>query len=71
MTGSVVSVVGSVGAGKSTLLAAVVGDLVPSLGTVKTTAGPVGYVPQRAFILSGTVRENILFGRELHQPTLE
>eukprot|EP01052_Picozoa_sp_SAG31_P033476 SAG31_NODE_3790_length_3878_cov_1.766931_3_plen_278_part_00 len=69
--GSVTSIIGHVGSGKSTLLAAVVGDLIPTSGTVQSTSASVGYVPQRPWILSGTVRENVLFGRPLNKAAFD
>lgn len=61
--GELTCVVGKVGSGKSTLLLAMIGDVHKASGVVKV-AGEVAYVPQNAWIFNGTVRENILFGRE-------
>lgn len=62
----ITAVIGGVGAGKSTLLQTVVGELSPLRGQVQLRDGTtIGYVPQQAIIISGTIRENILFGREL------
>lgn len=61
--GEIAAVVGKVGSGKSTLLSTIVGD-VQCMSGVLRSAGSLGYVPQRAVIVSGSVRENILFGRE-------
>ena len=61
--GHVAAVVGEVGSGKSTLVQALLGELKLQSGSVR--AHPrVGYVPQHALVVSGTIRENILFGRE-------
>ena len=60
--GEIAAVVGKVGSGKSTLLSTIVGD-VQCMSGVLRSAGSLGYVPQRAVIVSGSVRENILFGR--------
>ena len=64
---------GRVGCGKTTLLTAVIGELQPSnvnngssSGTA-AAAATIGYVPQVAHILSGTVRENVLFGRRFNE----
>eukprot|EP00045_Choanoeca_perplexa_P017109 m.242188 g.242188 ORF g.242188 m.242188 type:complete len:1449 (-) comp17453_c0_seq21:1230-5576(-) len=59
--GSLVTVVGPVGAGKSSLLMAMLGELLPSSGTV-TMEGPVGYASQEAWIMSDTIQNNITFG---------
>ena len=59
--GSLVALSGPVGSGKSTLLATIAGE-----GTSKKLAisrrGTIIYVPQIAWLFSGTIRENILFG---------
>ncbi|XP_032234169.1 ATP-binding cassette sub-family C member 4 [Nematostella vectensis] len=69
-----VLVTGPVGSGKSSLLLTLLGELLPSEGSVKTR-GEVVYVPQTAWVFSGTVRENILFSKpydeERYQRTLE
>jgi ABC-type multidrug transport system fused ATPase/permease subunit len=61
--GTVTAVVGPVGSGKSTLISAVVGELVPKAGTVRS-AKTLGYVQQKSFIISDTIKNNVLFGRE-------
>ncbi|MBC8125303.1 MAG: ABC transporter ATP-binding protein/permease, partial [Candidatus Kapabacteria bacterium] len=66
--GSSVAIIGSVGAGKSTLLRTLVGLHVTQQGTIAYPNTPKnirprsGYVPQEAFILNASVRENIVFG---------
>ncbi|KCV70415.1 hypothetical protein H696_02759 [Fonticula alba] len=59
---SLMAVVGPVGSGKSSLIGAVLGDMLRVSGAV-ATQGRVAYVPQQAWILNATLRENILFGR--------
>ncbi|KAF8932761.1 hypothetical protein BGZ58_006839, partial [Dissophora ornata] len=61
--GYLVAVVGRVGQGKSSLLSAIIGEMYKSQGYVKTI-GRIAYVPQQAWILNATLRENILFGKE-------
>ncbi|KAI8916966.1 P-loop containing nucleoside triphosphate hydrolase protein [Powellomyces hirtus] len=56
--GSLVAVVGPVGSGKSSLLSALVGGMRHVEGTAVVT-GSVGYCAQEAWILSGTLEENI------------
>jgi ABC-type multidrug transport system fused ATPase/permease subunit len=72
--GELVAVVGAVGAGKSSLLAALLGELRPVAGTgpagrpaVAVRAQRVAYCAQVPFIMSGTVRDNVLFGAA-HEP---
>ncbi|RMI30764.1 ATP-binding cassette domain-containing protein [Streptomyces triticirhizae] len=74
--GSATVVTGPVGAGKSTLLRLVAGQLPPGEGELwwngQRIARPqeflvpprCGYLPQEARLFSGTLRENILLGRE-------
>ena len=68
------AIVGAVGSGKSTLLSAVLGETYKRSGTV-TVRGSIAYVPQSAWIMNATLRENIIFGRDfeedLYQATLE
>lgn len=61
LKGQLSCVVGKVGAGKSLLLTSLLGDLYRQLGRVETW-GSVAYCPQVAWIMNGTVKENILFG---------
>jgi ABC-type multidrug transport system fused ATPase/permease subunit len=68
--GEVTAIVGAVGSGKTTLISAVVGDLLPNAGTVKTAA-TIGFVPQKAFIISDSVENNILFGRPKDKARLD
>ncbi|XP_040847172.1 ATP-binding cassette sub-family C member 4 isoform X2 [Ochotona curzoniae] len=68
--GELLAVVGPVGAGKSSLLSAVLGELPPSQGLVRVH-GKVAYVSQQAWVFSGTVRSNILFGRKYEKERYE
>ncbi|KAL4600290.1 hypothetical protein ACB092_11G188100 [Castanea dentata] len=61
--GMKVAICGTVGSGKSSLLSCVLGDIEKLSGTVKIS-GTKAYVPQSAWILSGNIRENILFGNQ-------
>lgn len=61
-----VAVVGTVGCGKSTLLAGLMHELKVPNGKVRTR-GTKAYVEQEPFVMSGTVKENILFGRDFNQ----
>lgn len=60
--GSLTAVVGRVGQGKSSLLSAIIGEMYRSKGEVRTR-GLLAYVPQHAWILNCSLRENILFGK--------
>ena len=61
-TGQMMAVTGPVGSGKSSLLMAILRELPTISGTV-SLSGRVAYVPQIPWIFSGTIRDNILFGR--------
>ncbi|XP_075493641.1 ABC transporter C family member 10-like isoform X2 [Primulina tabacum] len=59
--GDKIAVCGEVGSGKSTLLAAILGEVPITAGTVQVH-GTIAYVSQSAWIQTGSIRENILFG---------
>ncbi|XP_036065584.1 multidrug resistance-associated protein 4 [Oryzias melastigma] len=58
------AVIGPVGAGKSSLLSAILGELCQESGVIKVK-GDLTYTSQQPWILPGTIRSNILFGKEL------
>ncbi|VVA99119.1 unnamed protein product [Arabis nemorensis] len=60
--GSFVAIIGEVGSGKTSLLNSLLGEMQCVHGSILLN-GSVAYVPQVPWILSGTVRENILFGK--------
>ncbi|XP_061373093.1 ABC transporter C family member 13 isoform X2 [Gastrolobium bilobum] len=60
--GSFVAIIGEVGSGKSSLLYSILGEMRLAHGSIYSN-GSVAYVPQVPWILSGTVRDNILFGK--------
>jgi len=61
---SFIAIVGMVGSGKSALLSCILGEMEKVTGTVKV-GGSIAYVAQSAWIQNGTIRDNILFGKEL------
>ena len=61
--GDLVAVVGATGSGKTSLLQAALGLMERSRGDEPRLRGRVALVPQAAFIVAGTVRDNVLFGR--------
>ena len=63
--GQLVAVVGQVGAGKSSLIQALLGEMEKHGGHV-SLQGSVAYVPQQAWIQNATLKENILFGKDLN-----
>jgi len=64
--GDFVAVIGPVGSGKSSLLHAIIGELYKQSGRAVLN-GSVGFVAQTPFILNATLKENILFGREMDE----
>ena len=60
--GKLIAVVGQVGSGKSTFISSLIGANTLDSGKIQTV-GSVGYVPQKAFVMSGTILDNILMGR--------
>ncbi|VAI70505.1 unnamed protein product [Triticum turgidum subsp. durum] len=71
--GEKIAICGEVGSGKSTLLAAVLGEVPKTEGTIQV-CGRIAYVSQTAWIQTGTIQDNILFGslmdRQMYQETL-
>ncbi|CAJ2666220.1 unnamed protein product [Trifolium pratense] len=72
--GQKVAICGEVGSGKSTLIGTILGEVSKTNGTIDVH-GKFAYVSQTAWIQTGTIRENILFGSELddqiYQETLQ
>ncbi|GMN31746.1 hypothetical protein TIFTF001_003379, partial [Ficus carica] len=72
--GEKLAICGEVGSGKSTLLAAILGE-VPHINGIVHVYGKTAYVSQSAWIQTGTIRENILFGSAMddvrYKETLE
>uniref|UniRef100_A0A9I9E0F0 ABC-type xenobiotic transporter n=1 Tax=Cucumis melo TaxID=3656 RepID=A0A9I9E0F0_CUCME len=60
--GSLVAVIGEVGSGKTSLLSAILGEMQLLHGSVHANRS-IAYVSQVPWILSGTIRDNILFGK--------
>ncbi|XP_074586209.1 putative ABC transporter C family member 15 [Curcuma longa] len=65
MRGEKVAVCGTVGSGKSSFLCSIIGEIPRVTGGRITVFGSRAYVPQSAWIQSGTVQENVLFGKEM------
>ncbi|XP_062074489.1 ABC transporter C family member 10-like [Humulus lupulus] len=64
-SGEKLAICGEVGSGKSTLLAAILGE-VPHVNGIVHVCGKLAYVSQSAWIQSGTIKENILFGSPMN-----
>lgn len=63
---SLVAIVGPVSGGKSSILAALLGEMSKVHGEV-TVSGTIAYVPQTAWVLNATLKQNILFGKDLDE----
>jgi ATP-binding cassette subfamily C (CFTR/MRP) protein 1 len=59
--GQLTAIVGDVGSGKSSLLAALLGQMIQVEGESRVL-GSIGYVPQEAWLLNMSLRDNIIFG---------
>ncbi|KAI9034263.1 P-loop containing nucleoside triphosphate hydrolase protein [Hyaloraphidium curvatum] len=74
---TLVCVVGAVGSGKSSLVSALVkdmkllGGLDPASPPKLSVRGRIAYVPQLAWIQNATVKENIVFGKQLDEAKFE
>lgn len=59
--GTLTAIVGRVGQGKSSLFSALLGEMYKLQGKVQIS-GRLAYVPQQAWIINASLRDNILFG---------
>eukprot|EP01064_Diplonema_japonicum_P002512 TRINITY_DN1159_c0_g4_i6.p1 TRINITY_DN1159_c0_g4~~TRINITY_DN1159_c0_g4_i6.p1 ORF type:complete len:1279 (+),score=372.04 TRINITY_DN1159_c0_g4_i6:69-3905(+) len=64
--GSTCGVVGPVGSGKSTMIQSILGDTNMLSGQVMLEE-QIGYVPQKSFVICGTIEDNIVMGREMNE----
>ena len=65
-----IGITGPVGCGKSTLFDFILGEIPSAYGQI-TRQGQIAYVCQTPWVFSGTIRENIIFGKEFNQDTFE
>lgn len=54
-------IIGKVGSGKSSLLLASIGEMIKKRGRTRSN-GKIAFIPQEAFLLNDTLKNNILFG---------
>ncbi|KAK0573649.1 hypothetical protein LWI29_011403 [Acer saccharum] len=67
MKGYKVAVCGSVGSGKSSLLCSILGEIPRIAGDGVKVHGTKAYVPQSAWLQTGTVKDNIIFGKDMKE----
>ncbi|PKU86433.1 putative ABC transporter C family member 15 [Dendrobium catenatum] len=65
MRGEKIAVCGSVGSGKSSFLSSLIGEIPRLSGVGSKVFGSKAYVPQSAWIQTGTIIQNVLFGKEM------
>ncbi|KAI0675473.1 metal resistance protein YCF1 [Trametes maxima] len=61
--GELVGILGRVGAGKTSLLSAIIGEMFRADGEVKVV-GSISYAPQNPWVMSATIKDNILFSHK-------
>ncbi|KAK7893419.1 hypothetical protein WMY93_022571 [Mugilogobius chulae] len=64
------AVIGPVGSGKSSLLSSILGELSSEHGVMEVK-GQLTYASQQPWVFPGTIRSNILFGKELNPQKYE
>jgi len=64
--GQLVGITGPVGSGKTSLLMTILGEIPISSGKI-SCIGKIAFVSQTPWVYSGTVRDNIVFGKEFHE----
>lgn len=68
--GQHIGVFGRVGCGKTTLLRLLLGEVTPVSGSVEAF-GKLAFCAQESFLLSGTIKDNILFGENFNSERFE
>ncbi|KAL5997365.1 hypothetical protein ACLOJK_008295 [Asimina triloba] len=71
MKGQKVAICGSVGSGKSSLLSGIIDEIPRTYGAAIKVFGSKAYVPQSAWIQTGSVQENVLFGKKMDKSFYE
>ncbi|PIA51353.1 hypothetical protein AQUCO_01100286v1 [Aquilegia coerulea] len=71
MQGSKIAVCGTVGSGKSSFLSSILDEIPRISGLGIKVYGSKAYVAQSAWIQTGTIRENVLFGKEMDKGLYE
>ncbi|KAF8985705.1 Multidrug resistance-associated protein 1 [Entomortierella lignicola] len=66
VNGNLTAIVGRVGQGKSSLLSSIIGEMYKIQGNVQIS-GKIAYVPQQAWVVNATLKDNILFGNDYNE----
>jgi ABC-type bacteriocin/lantibiotic exporter with double-glycine peptidase domain len=71
-----VAIVGTVGSGKTSLLLGILKEMISgaydsSKPSKIAKHGKIAYVPQESFLINDTVKNNIIFGKELDENKLQ
>ena len=61
-----VMIVGTIGSGKTTFLYSLMNET-KLIGGQQTIKGSIAYVEQEPFIFSGSIKQNIVFGRSFEE----
>ncbi|KAK4488783.1 hypothetical protein RD792_004572 [Penstemon davidsonii] len=69
--GHKVAICGSVGSGKTSFLSSLLGEIPRISGSSIKMYGSKAYVPQSAWIQTGSIRDNVLFGKEMNRDFYE
>jgi ABC-type uncharacterized transport system fused permease/ATPase subunit len=54
-------IIGDIGSGKSSLLLAILNELITASNSKVTISGKIAYSPQKPWIMSRNIKENIIF----------
>ena len=68
--GEFIAIIGKVGSGKTSLLKAITKTMFKKTGSVKKN-GIIGYIPQTAFLMNETIKQNIIFGKKIQKQKFE
>lgn len=64
--GEFVAIIGAVGSGKTAMLLSLMNEMVVREGSVHKN-GKIAFIPQETFLLSATLRENVIFGEKFDE----
>lgn len=65
--GKLTAIIGKIGSGKSSLIYSILGETHSSTSELIKINGTIGYVGQNAWLINGSLKENILMGKEMDE----